>query len=679
MILLKSIKFVNWGPWPKLSLDKKVVNNSFENLSNMNNFIYGSNNSGKSSLINALMWVFIEKLMPSDDNTPKDDVRYFLNRQAVDNGDHEFSVFISLEDTETKEYIDITRIQELPEAFKENAEREKLKLLDYLLEMPKSDLPESRLRIDFKDSTGKIKGDDRPQKEYLQKIFPPELKDHFFILGEKILEKKDPLQWKDSLEKVLGLSLLDLFSNVVHRVSSTYNLKNMANTSTNKKRNGLITEISNAEKIKTQEEGLVKSWDGDLVKFNTQLENLMTELKGNDKFAPTFTKLALAEDKLNTERDAVTLCLSELKSSFKDIWKVCAFEKIIKLRHKDDELNIEEKDFLRSLNVLKSKESKSFDTNLLNDKTISDYLLKILDLNREHLNEKSNNYEQYKSGKTYTDILDLHKNYLSAQEALKASEYTVNTIKRDLPSGMKQQDRDDLKDKLETLGKLKKQISKADEERLKSIHIIQEQANIIAKKGKELATIEIDKNDKTQIYLKMTEQLKNIIIEAKNRARSKVHKQYEDATNQIHDSLKDPATKSNTKIKISHEYEAKLIDINEDGSEVHERNPATSQVIYVMMSMNLALLKVAIHKLPLILDNPFVPLDPDAKERFLKTLAKNQEQKLVTLFESKKHGEQDLEGVTHWSQVKKNDPTACYYAYAIDVLNDKRTIIEAKE
>ena len=58
MIVLRKIKFQNWGPFFGDSNDTNVINH----LSEEQNFIFAPTNIGKSTIMNGLRWLLMNKI-----------------------------------------------------------------------------------------------------------------------------------------------------------------------------------------------------------------------------------------------------------------------------------------------------------------------------------------------------------------------------------------------------------------------------------------------------------------------------------------------------------------------------------------------------------------------------------------------------------------------------------------
>ena len=328
---------------------------------------------------------------------------------------------------------------------------------------------------------------------------------------------------------------------------------------------------------------------------------------------------------------------------------------------------------------MKSPDSESFNSVLLKDKSLSTLLLEILEANPDVLGEENEDQSQYKASKSYIQIQNLHNEHIKLNGDVLDLEYQLKDHKNEIPPDIKPDERKRIIENLGSLEKVELQIKITEENIDKKETDISLISKDISDLNRRLSTITIDDTDKNEIYMKISQQLENLIDKSKDHAREKVHSNFEEATNKIHDIVKDPVQKANTFIRIDDNYGTKLYEKNQDNSVSNEWNPTGSQTLYISLSMNLALINISVHKLPLMLDNPFVTLSDSSEERVLKAFSETSGQKIITLFLPTKRDNEDSSAATHWSQIEKNDQDSYFYTYSRDATDKNRTIIEAKK
>lgn len=678
MIVLRKIKFQNWGPFFGDSNDTNVINH----LSEEQNFIFAATNTGKSTIMNGLRWLLMNKIDEKEAKITNDykckDCRLYFNKDALENNDLIFSVTASFFDDRTRQNIQLVRKVQLNDRFlKDHNKNPKLSKYDFLCKKTHQEYENysmNKCTVFFTDENNNVvdKKNEINIDDFLKNFFPSDLANFYFSTGKNLEEVKSTATMDQEVESVLGLSKLSLLQKVLISMSN--------------KQQQILSEKKSQNKQHTDTKIAIGM-------YNNKINIEDDQIKANYKFIKELeVKKQIIEEKLKEYPDNIKNFLDDrktikskisslneqinekktqaLKNDFKNVWKGLSYKKFIQFET-SVRFNDDEQDLIRSLKALRIDESSTFKTELFDSRKIGSELANIIDNHYDEIGDDSNRHLFSPYRQSVEDFLEKYQSYENLLDKKNLLDFKLEELDAKI-GNISESEGENISSEIKILDK---NLGKIDSYRaLISDHRekIKNFQNERREEENKLKNFKIDTSDvdavKDKIISDIIRCVDSAILDAKNAS----HSLFQKYVNEFHDKLKDPIRNQNYTIKIDKSYEYLIMERR------HEKldpilNPTGSEDVYARVSLNLALVKIAVHKFPIFLDNPIEQLNDKGKERLTRIFENLDRQLIIILFDEKNSD-------NFWQspeQIQKFYSKSKSYSLSNDSDNNKKTNIKS--
>jgi len=601
--------------------------------------VYGDNMRGKTSILNAIRWGFYEKAYTR--HKANISLEKILNKEALNEGDFEFSIEISFED-DGNNYL-LSRI----------ATKKK-----YVNKVSKSD--------DFDVSVFlKKNGNNLPANHIEQEInlFAPEEVSRFFLFDGELLQEYEMLldegnikgnEIKSSIEKVLGVPAL------INGKNECQTLQREAEKKFNKE----VAKIESMKQLAENQRILQESQDvklRDLEALKHQIKDVKQNKASIDDEIEILSKLSLIASEIQEktfQKKTIEYEQNDIRSEIlefsSEAWrdlirpKLLNLEKdIIEKLHNNKQIDlvagalrkeIDQIEILLDTNNCPVCDSKldSEHKHIIEEKlaSIKELIVKQKELNNDanDLSSKLNAIRKLLSNSVIERLKD--KNRLVRLNEIKITklENEIFTLENQLEGNnaneiiKKRKQHDDL---IKTEQSLTDKIDKIEVELIK----IKKQIEDISK---QINSNPIALSSKAHLLVNVYKQLENTFKNSIDSLREKLKVEVE--TKATEAFLEMTSQKKYRGLSINSNYGLTILD--ENGSEVPLRSAGAEQI--VALSLIDGLSRTGRRSGPVVMDTPFGRLDPIHRKNILEYLPKNASQLILLVHEGEIDRKKDL-------------------------------------
>ena len=257
----------------------------------------------------------------------------------------------------------------------------------------------------------------------------------------------------------------------------------------------------------------------------------------------------------------------------------------------------------------------------------------VIDNHYNKISENSSRSEFADYRLSVDNFIEQYDSYEKLTDDKNILEFNLETIDKNIGS-LSDQDGDTLSAELKLLDTKLNKISDLKESNDRLKRIIAENRDKRNEEEKKLQNFKIDSRDIDAVKDRIISDIIRCVDTAMYASKEASHSLFHKYVNEFHDKLKDPIRNQNYSIKIDKSYEYMIME-NRHGKFDPILNPTGSEDVYARVSMNLALVKIAVHKFPIFLDNPIEQLNDDGKERLTRIFENLERQLIIILFDEK--------------------------------------------
>ena len=470
--------------------------------------------------------------------------------------------------------------------------------------------------------------------DFLKNFFPAELANFYFSTGKNLEEVKSTTTMDEEMESVLGLSKLALLQKILNNMSKKQQTILSAKQKQSKQQQNTQLQIQlynsridNAQNEINSNNNLIKEIDDSKLIIETKLEGYPDNIKDLLEERKTIkSKISDIDRQINSKKTEA------IENTFKDVWKGLVYKKFIQ-SEKTTGLNHDEQDLIRSLKALRINESTEFKTELFDSNKIGNDLANVIDNHYNKISENSSRSEFADYRLSVDNFIEQYDSYEKLTDDKNILEFNLETIDKNIGS-LSDQDGDTLTAELKLLDKKLKNIDDLKESNDRLKRNIAENRDKRNEEEKKLQNFKIDSRDIDAVKDRIISDIIRCVDTAMYASKEASHSLFHKYVNEFHDKLKDPIRNQNYSIKIDKSYEYMIME-NRHGKFDPILNPTGSEDVYARVSMNLALVKIAVHKFPIFLDNPIEQLNDDGKERLTRIFENLERQLIIILFDEK--------------------------------------------